>query len=810
MHLSEAVLLGGEPPVTPHGILEADMPRTPSQWSPSIRGSPTLVSRDVHLSDHRDIPALEEDEDVPVQDNGHAEFEGTDNTDERPDAHYALLASRDVQRNDENPEDESHGYAESMSRDANDEGSLRNPPLILTSASQTKILPPPSFSHFICQPITATGRIPIPRRALHDVDSRQNHEKFGRILVPDSDTSATLSQGLGPQSQSLSYGSQKSNQHIQLQPSSLPRTSYNSDTKPQSSHLSQQSLSYTSDPHSQSAAQFQNGAHTQSQLQNEVKLGTEEAQIPARDEPLDVVEQAGMMEVDDQVHGHHELVGSAGVGPTHQKEGVPTPLSDSDAIAQNQDKDMRFEVSFFYRVYEIDCSDDIRTRQITTIEPLNQPTLDEDDMRLKQIVDTYISVLGTMADISTMSPAVLEPSQLPKSTSPEAHYIPASPSKNTGSFSDPLDILSNGPAYPLTPDVFLSEDSFYSSAHHNTSPSQSSPLVFKRSSQNPRGASNGMKGGKLNLNSQSSQTAARKKPLPSSYHDPKVWAEPSFKSMTSPSNTSGSAMDRKRPISASSSSSGIPVKRRKTLKPLKSNEESIPRTSTQISDTRKIIDNSKKREPSLVIISPRTEARSSHQNDRMTRQRVDPSGGDPASAASRAPDVTSHATTQQQQQKAHNESNQFRGQRDRMRTQRRTEAPTGTHKLPSLKAKAGLNGQQTSAPGTSRNASSASRSHVPKSTSPVPHDPTTVGKRTKAKPSDTSTSILNEPNKTGQLPWLGGYRTRAHIPVDDGGPMITGEDALKMLLRTGRTRYKERREAEEFKGKTTQYRQSTK
>ncbi|KAH9948677.1 hypothetical protein B0H21DRAFT_221496 [Amylocystis lapponica] len=494
---------------------DALQPATPSHWSPSVRGSP------LPSIPHQTVPEAAKDDGI---DHHITEQNSPKNT---------LVKEKGLPR-------QSSPVPETDLPLPNTFSSYLSPPtpaqrlrpLTVPSSPplNSRSSPPPSLpiasvpSSSAPPPVPAPGtgslypplqrRVPLPFSTRHSPDTQL--ADHGRILVPNSDTSGTASQGY---SQSLSYASGSQGQ-----------------TKGQE----------------QEQAQSQNRADSGSQPHNEVQPSPKSSMLP----PLAVA-------VDDANHadGPEKALSPAHVegppSPSVQRHDTPshdTGLIDEDAASQSalpplpvvleehdsgsqsEDDDADDELD------ELDSDDDGLTSGHARRVP-DEPEaeeLDSDDERTKSMVDAHMSA-------AQQSPAAAsersERDDIPRPASPRVHTPPKEPAKTRERTSrakarrvlrsSERDDSSDGPVRPSSPDVFINEASFRASQEQDG-------MRVKKRARLQSGSSSGSKleqpqlllrgSSHSVLDSVAASTERKDAQLTAAYahHDPRAWAAPTF------------------------------------------------------------------------------------------------------------------------------------------------------------------------------------------------------------------------------------------------------------------------------------------
>ncbi|KAI0949214.1 hypothetical protein AcW1_008896 [Taiwanofungus camphoratus] len=527
------------------------LPATPSQWSPSIKGSPRrLCSPDLVL-DSEITPDGTDAENTSIHDSGERTA-GTPNTFSQKGEGIGVQEEKSgiglVAEGPDSRSDPERVPPATASSNLSAPTPAQRPQPVGTSSPfpdtsfcivssitaatdsskfvSSTALRPPSESF----PSLQSRRVPLPVRSRLSPDPDL---PGGRILVPNSDPSATASQSQARSQQSLSYASQ---------------------SQPQS----QQSLSYALQSqvpsHSQSPSQPESQYHRQEQShpRNEVKAPSLINELPVSkgdaDRNRDILEQLKpasesmgieLSQVDFKRHSPNDVVlkEHQGSNQQHEEEIVcvetgavdvrppaghlleqSKPTDDDSSETEAEDADDEGEVDEL-------GSQSMSPQHGRSYHMGQVPELDgfdSDDARTKAMVDQYISRTNIslrtdmQEDISRSVTSVMDSGH--KLVREDATGLcPTNASRSRRPTRLNCSFIrsegSDGPLPPSSPDVFMSEESFHASqsnvqARLTRAQSDSSPKHAKSTARRV--------------------VASVKKPAASPGHDADAWRVPTF------------------------------------------------------------------------------------------------------------------------------------------------------------------------------------------------------------------------------------------------------------------------------------------
>ncbi|KZT66390.1 hypothetical protein DAEQUDRAFT_457837 [Daedalea quercina L-15889] len=510
------------------------LPATPSHWSPSNRGSPRAdlaTLDDIEEGVQGDVTGVTSDTSSPVPPRGNGSRVLVSQEDNGSPVPKVLSAASLSEANCAMALEPTSSYlsAPTPAQRPRPVPSSSSPPLPASTAQEVSVsvvpespLAAPSSSALLIAAAHLLHQRRMPRPICNRLSPDPNISGPGRILVPNSDTSASLSQD-----QPFSQQSQQDS---------------SSQSKCQEQKRSLQSLSYASGSQTDKSQNSQ-----QSQLRNEVAAASGED--PRADTVMADVEmnmmpepsqsrhnssspipaQASPQNAPDQRPGSNKLDETSDHAPPERV----SPRSKSKASKPSQEvvPDSESETG------EEDTGDEqvesvVRVRVAVSHR---SPPLDSDDERTKTMAATYTSrrklqprAEKTRQTSSTTTMQVDMPNRKDHSAVP---WRPSGMDASAVSLarSDSSDL----PLPPSSPDVFMSEDSFRASnapLPRNVVRSSNDPAAqpIPRNPTTPVRDTHrsGSTKGLARDTGSSDRTRVDQPPPPT--HDPEAWKEPSF------------------------------------------------------------------------------------------------------------------------------------------------------------------------------------------------------------------------------------------------------------------------------------------
>ncbi|KAH9935678.1 uncharacterized protein B0H18DRAFT_1114395 [Fomitopsis serialis] len=578
---------------------EEPLPATPSHWSPSNRGSPrtdaaSLAAIDEESEDDvasvrpnnssplppsRDpfqvLPSSQDDNGSPVPRTAQTGVPASSNAVAAPEPTSSYLsAPTPAQRPRPVPSSSSPPF-----------------PSTAQEVSVSAVMETPLAAPFSSAPPIAASRPPhlrrVPRPIYNPLSPDPNVSGPGRILVPNSDTSASLSQD-----QPFSQPSQQDN------------SSQEKSQDQKEPQRSQQSLSYASESQGSKSDPKSQGSR-QSQLRNEVTAAVEEAVREPVSPNVAIAEQS--KKVVDRPQSTDDARPSnppALVADDAPDPGIyPEKADEKRNLISAKPPPARIRSKPFIPSQQVVPDSESETEQENTGDEQDElesaagsggasrhsHPLDSDDERTKAMVDRYTVKHTTGSTVQKvrertrqMSSTIVMPPVTPSRK--QSSVAPRQISRTEGSaMSLAHSHSSHLPLPPSSPDVFMSEYSFHASQislptqaarrrkslrTQSTPNGPTTPVRDTRRSGSPTVPATGV----VDTGS-SDRTRVDKPPLPT--HDPAAWEMPAFKrkpTYAQSDNTTSKPVPTprtkpsKRAISVSSGSEPDepPPKRRKT------------------------------------------------------------------------------------------------------------------------------------------------------------------------------------------------------------------------------------------------------
>ncbi|OCH93719.1 hypothetical protein OBBRIDRAFT_789922 [Obba rivulosa] len=789
-------------------------PKTPSNWSPSVRAGSSRASSP--LADSEDTPVVaesdhssdtEDEAEDPSFEPSHSAVEGQD--DEMEDGRSA--------RNDNSITAPSVDTEITSSYLSAPTPAQRPNPANLSSSLPVRTSSPPLPSAVLpSSPPSSPRRVPLPR-ALHPplqrrvpvprlagFNPRPETSGPGRILVPCSDSSGMASQSQEMPSQSHGLTSQ--------QPSQSPRSG--------------QSLSYVTGPQGQSSTSSKSQA--QSQLRNEVQCptkfdGPEDLKALRSEDALVTHEAKADSDPHVMVPMHSEPdrqpEASGEVDNVPHVEVLSHLSSSPDEMSTDLDADDEDDVDEL----ESEGSADADVRPVTPVEA----RLDSDDARTDAMVDAYVEEVPRST--KGKARAAHQEYPTPRSGSPSNTDVRISANQspvisiriNTPTRSQ----RSDQPNLPTSPDVFIDTNTFNAALklQRQTSPAQSFFEVQPHPGLPP-------------TESHSSVHTAASRDICQVYpalHDAAAWSVPSFMRKTaagkrkrhdSPNTTA--SITHTRIISVPSSPEEPPTKKMKlesrssvvamqTAKTDNALDRDSRSTNTakagaqaQVSNVVMIEDSPAsvpgpdvavkhidlRRSLSVLSISSRGSSRGPKAAARDTAARPKPIHSRPStSSSSSIPTISEEAVTctlirsresansiQHIDLRGRNRSSQSSSSNRSSRSK-----PTRDLGLIDVSSRTGHVGPSIGG--------SMSKADVSDMVEPLPPEPISCQLPSRTRASARSSGSNNEQHAQPDTKILNGYDHRIDMWREEGGPpMASYDDVAYILCRTGRLRHKQK------------------
>lgn len=601
------------------------MPRTPSHWSPSNRGTPQA-----------DVAFFEDDDDNDDDGENPLDTEVGPSLAFSPPAspssrsRTSLLAQQDSGASKRNstkaPTPPAYRFVTipepaSSYLSAPTPGQRRRvipsssplPPAsaaqeVTVSAVYESPMPAPASSAPFFSSFHLSHHRRVPRPVSHRLSPDPNASGPGRILVPNSDTSASLSQDqpFSQQSQQIGSSSQLQSQQVgssqlRSQQASSSQSQERGQEQNQKDSRSQQSLSYAtesqnskSDPKSQGVRQSRlhievavNPKET-GEVQTVSKARTPDEATKAEPAPRAAAEArssspARVLSPDTPEPRTRSCQPEATKGQGSSRQSISRPDSEPSEMIVDSESETDGEG---------DTGDEQDELESVTHGPAvvsrRAPALESDDEQTRAMVNEY----GSRGAAES---AQGKPRDRPRQTSSTTDLVPGGPQKKDGSATRRRPLHKDGstasrvnsdmPLPPSSPDVFSSDASFLAS--EGSSPPRdiirsNKALLARTKARDPitpvrdTRQFGSTRGGAADTGS-SDRTRVDKPPQPT--HDPEAWKEPAFLRKPTPAQrgarpqkpkavvpTKERVQQAKRVISISSDSEaeGPPAKKQKT------------------------------------------------------------------------------------------------------------------------------------------------------------------------------------------------------------------------------------------------------
>lgn len=414
------------------------------------------------------------------------------------------------------------------------------------SAVYESPMPAPPSSALPFSSFHLTNQRRVPRPICHRLSPDPNIPGPGRILVPNSDTSASLSQDrpfsqqVGSQLPSQQVGSSQ----VRTQRTSPSQSQGKSQEQNQQEARSQQSLSYASESQNSKSDPKSQGSK-QSQLRNEVIAPEETDEVQSvpnahtadeatRAEPAPRVTDEAELSVPARVLSPDtpdsraaslEAEATKGQGSPRQSASPPGSASEVavDSESETEDESEAEE--------EEDYTSDEQD-ELESVPSRRAPVLDSDDERTEAMVSKY------------NSRSVVESAHQESRKHQTTDLVPGAPQKENGSTTRRRPLRKNGsttslvnsemPLPPSSPDVFSSDASFHAS--EGSSPLRviirsNKALLARTKSGSPATPVRdprqlGFARGRAADTGSSDRTRVERPPQPT--HDPEAWKVPAF------------------------------------------------------------------------------------------------------------------------------------------------------------------------------------------------------------------------------------------------------------------------------------------